>query len=100
MEESRVVKCVSGDAIVPSERPLISPSTATGRISATPRSQRVENEKKIRYLVIIAEVICPTRDRVIMTSWAVVMRGGMVIVMAGGRVIMMTESWVIMVIGD
>lgn len=84
MEESRVVKCVSGDAIVPSERPLISPSTATGRVSATPRSQRVENEKRIRYLVITAEVLCPTRERVVMTRWAVVTRGGMVIVMSGG----------------
>lgn len=113
MAESRVVRCGSEDAIVPSERLSILPFIAIGRMSAMHSRVWVLNEKVNWCLVIVKQAIdrkvvvmvaSTMKENVIMMEWIIERRGMWIIVMKRWIIVMkrrwihaMTEGHILMI---
>ena len=104
MAESRVVRCGSEDAIVPSERLSILPFIAIGRMSAMHSRVWVLNEKVNWCLVIVKQAIdrkvvvmvaSTMKENVIMMEWIIVRRGMWIIERRGMWIIVMKKRWII-----
>ena len=103
MAESRVVRCGSEDAIVPSERLSILPFIAIGRMSAMHSRVWVLNEKVNWCLVIVKQAIdrkvvvmvaSTMKENVIMMEWIIERRGMWIIVMKKRWIIVMKKRWI------
>ena len=104
MAESRVVRCGSEDAIVPSERLSILPFIAIGRMSAMHSRVWVLNEKVNWCLVIVKQAIdrkvvvmvaSTMKENVIMMEWIIERRGMWIIERRGMWIIVMKKRWII-----
>ena len=101
--ESRVVRCGSEDAIVPSERLSILPFIVIGRMSATHSRVWVLNEKVNWCLVIVKQAIdrkvvvmvaSTMKENVIMMEWIIERRGMWIIERRGMWIIVMKRRWI------
>ena len=106
MAESRVVRCGSEDAIVPSERLSILPFIAIGSMSAMHSRVWVLNEKVNWCLVIVKQAIdrkvvvmvaSTMKENVIMMEWIIERRGMWIIERRGMWIIVMKKRWIIVV---